>query len=263
MTDELQNQLHSESLSSLSYNAFIESPEPSFKHTTYFSVYDALLERYRGSPITFLEIGVLNGGSLFMWRKFFGDSARIIGIDLNPEAKKWEEHGFEIFIGSQEDPTFWAEFCESVEEIDVVLDDGGHTYLQQIITTETLLGRIKDQGMLIVEDTHTSYMSGFGDPKIGFMNYILQTIHRINSRFGAFQPAQADRRVWSVEVFESIAAFKVNKSASQMESEPVWNREPAPSELAKDFRYERAAATESEKRAVANLVTRAFQIHSE
>ena len=259
----MEYELESQLAESPSYKAFTESPEPSFKHTTYFAVYDTLLEQYRNAPITFVEIGVLNGGSLFMWRKFFGDSARIIGIDLNPEAKKWEEHGFEIFIGSQEDPAFWAEFCESVEEIDVVLDDGGHTYLQQIITTETLLGRIKDQGMLIVEDTHTSYMSGFGDPKIGFMNYILQTIHRINSRFGAFQPAQADRRVWSVEVFESIAAFKVNNSASQMESKPVWNREPAPSELAKDFRYERAAATESEKRAVANLVTRAFQIHSE
>ena len=259
----MEDQISNELADSPSYQAFMDSPEPSFKHTTYFSAYDALLERYRGKPITFVEIGVLNGGSLFMWRNFFGDAARIIGIDLNPQAKKWEEHGFEIFIGSQEDPTFWAEFCESVEEIDVVLDDGGHTYLQQIITTETLLGRIKDQGMLIVEDTHTSYMSGFGDPKIGFMNYILQTIHRINTRFGSFQPAQADRRVWSVEVFESIAAFKVDNKASQMESRPVWNREPAPSELAKDYRYERAAATESEKKAVANLIRRAFQIHPE
>ena len=123
MEDELESQL----AESPSYRAFTESPEASFKHTTYFPVYDVLLQRYQNTPITFVEIGVLNGGSLFMWRKFFGDSARIIGIDLNPEAKKWEEHGFEIFIGSQEDPTFWAEFCESVEEIDVVLDDGGHT----------------------------------------------------------------------------------------------------------------------------------------
>ena len=259
MEDELESQL----AESPSYRAFTESPEASFKHTTYFPVYDVLLQRYQNTPITFVEIGVLNGGSLFMWRKFFGDSARIIGIDLNPEAKKWEEHGFEIFIGSQEDPTFWAEFCESVEDIDVVLDDGGHTYLQQIITTETLLGRIKDQGMLIVEDTHTSYMSGFGDPKIGFMNYILQTIHRINSRFGSFQPVQTDRRVWSVEVFESIAAFKVHKKASHLESRPVWNQELAPGEMAKDYRHERAAVTEVEKKAVAQLLTRAFRIHSE
>ncbi len=257
MEDELETQL----ADSPSYQAFLDSPEPSFKHTTYFAAYDALLDQYRGKSITFVEIGVLNGGSLFMWRKFFGDSARIIGIDLNPAARKWEAYGFEIFIGSQEDPTFWTKFCESVKEIDVVLDDGGHTYLQQIITTELLLDQIKDKGMLIVEDTHTSYMSGFGDPKIGFMNYILQSIHRINSRFGSFQPPQADRRVWSVEVFESIAAFKVDKKASHLKSRPVWNREPAPGEMAKDYRHERVAVTEADKKVVAKVLTRAFQIH--
>jgi len=257
----MEDQISNELADSPSYQAFMDSPEPSFKHTTYFSAYDALLERYRGKPITFVEIGVLNGGSLFMWRNFFGDAARIIGIDLNPEAKKWEEYGFEIFIGSQEDPSFWKRFCESIDEIDVLLDDGGHTYLQQIITTETLLDRINDEGVLIVEDTHTSYMRGFGDQSIGFMNYIMQTIHRINSRFGAFKPPQADRRVWSVEVFESIAAFKVDKKKSNLESKPLWNREPEPGELEKDYRHEGASITEVEKKAIAALVSNAFQIH--
>jgi hypothetical protein len=34
-----------------------------------------------------------------MWRNFFGPGATIIGIDINPEAKKWEKHGFKIFTG--------------------------------------------------------------------------------------------------------------------------------------------------------------------
>ena len=32
-----------------------------------------------------------------MWKNWLGDKARIIGIDLNPEAKKWVDTGFEIF----------------------------------------------------------------------------------------------------------------------------------------------------------------------
>ena len=40
------------------------------------------------------------GGSLLMWKKFFGDNARIIGVDLYPETKKLEKQGFEIFIGT-------------------------------------------------------------------------------------------------------------------------------------------------------------------
>jgi len=57
-----------------------------------------------------VEIGVANGGSLFMWRSFFGKKARIIGIDFNPTAKKWEKYGFEIFIGNQAHSIFWNFF---------------------------------------------------------------------------------------------------------------------------------------------------------
>ena len=73
---------------SLSYKAFIKSPYKSIKHSSYFEVYDELFSKYRNKEITFVEIGVLNGGSLFMWRNFFGSRAKIIGIDLNPVAKK-------------------------------------------------------------------------------------------------------------------------------------------------------------------------------
>jgi hypothetical protein len=42
-----------------------------------------------------------------MWRNFFGEGARIIGIDLNPDVIKYREFGFEIYIGDQADPEFW------------------------------------------------------------------------------------------------------------------------------------------------------------
>ena len=54
-----------------------------------------------------MEVGVFSGGSLFMWKNYFGKNSRIIGIDLNPDAKKLENHGFEIFIGN---PTKFLEF---------------------------------------------------------------------------------------------------------------------------------------------------------
>ena len=49
-----------------------------------------------------------------MWRSYFGKKARIIGIDLNPTAKKWEKYGFEIFIGNQADPFFWNSFLNKI-----------------------------------------------------------------------------------------------------------------------------------------------------
>jgi len=223
-----------------SYKSYMNSPYVSFKHTTYFDSYDYFFDTYRDKDITFVEIGILDGGSLFMWRDYFGSNARIIGVDLNPEAKKWEKEGFEIYIGSQSDKNFWKEFVNDVGEIDIVLDDGGHTYSQQIITTESLLPHIKDGGLIVVEDTHTSYMRGFGDVNFSFIEYVKEHIDKVNMRFGNFEKDKAERRFWSVEVVESMVAFKINRAASVLKSEPIFNIGSTFS--AKDFRFEDANA---------------------
>ena len=243
------------------YAAFVESPHPTFKHTTYFHVYEELFAKYRGKPVTFVEVGILDGGSLFMWRKFFGQSARIIGIDLNPKAKKWESDGFEIFIGSQSDPSFWESFCSDVGAIDILLDDGGHTYLQQIVTSEMMLDQITDGGMLVVEDMHTSYMDGFGDRKLSFRNYVHAWMDKLNSRFGKFPKIQSDRRVWSVFAFESIVAFNVDRSKSMLVSAPIRNRQPV--EGAEDYRHHPENKLEENKAAIQDLVAQAFTLYKE
>lgn len=92
-------------MKSLSYKSFSNSGHNSIKNTTYFQTYDDLFSCYRNKEITFAEVGVLGGSSLFMWRDFFGPKARIIGIDLNSKAKKWGSR-FEIFIDSQSDQEF-------------------------------------------------------------------------------------------------------------------------------------------------------------
>jgi len=217
------------------YKLYQESPYKSIKHSTYFDSYNHFFSRYRNQNITFVEIGVLHGGSLFMWRNYFGPKARIIGIDLNPNAKKWEEHGFEIHIGSQSNIKFWEEFTRKVGLIDVVLDDGGHTYEQQIITTECLLSSMNDGGIILIEDTHTSYISGFGPKSKSFIEYTKMLIDKINMRFKDFSDYQSERRVWSIEVVESMVAFKINKKASNLKSEPTDNG--GIDDLAQDFRY--------------------------
>ena len=101
------------------YTAYLASPRLSFKHSTYFPVYDRLFAPWVGRPLTFVEVGVFNGGSLLMWRDYFGPQARIIGVDFNPEARRLEADGFEIHIGNQADPAFWRDFLAKVGPIDV------------------------------------------------------------------------------------------------------------------------------------------------
>ncbi len=98
----------------------------------YIEVYDNYFSKYRNKPITFLEIGIAHGGSLQMWRKYFGEHANIIAVDINPETKKFEEPNTKIYIGSQEDKDFLNQLKKLVPKVDILLDDGGHTMKQQI-----------------------------------------------------------------------------------------------------------------------------------
>ncbi|KTS23501.1 hypothetical protein NS228_25420 [Methylobacterium indicum] len=126
----------------------------------YFDIYDKYFSKYRDKEITFLEIGVLEGGSLEMWKKYFGDKARIVGVDINPACLQYQEPGVEVFIGSQSDPDFMREVADRVGPIDIVIDDGGHTANQQITTFEQLYHNVKIPGIYLVEDTHTAYWGG-------------------------------------------------------------------------------------------------------
>ena len=66
---------------------------------------------------------------------------------------------------------------------------------QQIVTAEYALDNIKDGGVLVVEDTHTSYMDKFGDQSIKYINYISKMTDRINTRFGSFKNSKNNKKV--------------------------------------------------------------------
>lgn len=193
-----------------SFQSFMKSPFFSTKCRNYFAVYDQLFSKYRGQEITFIEVGILQGGSLFMWRDFLGPRARIIGIDLNPEAKRWEEHGFEIFIGDQSEKKFWRDFIEQVPNFDVLLDDGGHTNLQQLVTLMEVSKAVNPGGLVVIEDTHSSYQKEFGNPgRFSFINISKRLIDALHLRAENLGTAPGiSKRLTSIEYFDSIVAFK-------------------------------------------------------
>ena len=88
---------------------FYESEYSSIKHEKYFTVYEKVLSKYRDKDITLVEIGVKDGGSLFFLKKFL-PKAKIIGIDINSDCKKFEKYGFNIEIGDQSSKIFWKNF---------------------------------------------------------------------------------------------------------------------------------------------------------
>jgi cephalosporin hydroxylase len=128
----------------------------------YFEVYERHFSKYRNKDIVLLEIGTFNGGSLQMWKNYFGDRAKIYGIDINPNCKQVEEENITILIGSQSDRNFLKKVKEEIPPIDILIDDGGHTMLQQIVSFEELFSHVKPDGVYLCEDMHTSYWVRFG-----------------------------------------------------------------------------------------------------
>ena len=203
-----------------------KSPFPSLKVTSYFPIYANLFQHLRGTNCTFIETGILDGGSLHMWRKWLSDSARIIGIDLNPEAEKWCEAGFEIYIGDQGDPEFWKNCFKKIGKFDVLLDDGGHQSFQQIITVIEALKVDNDNCLIVVEDTHSCFMNEFSKHgKHTFLEYCKAATDCILGRSFSMYPKQFPlfqnteqidffRSVLSIQFFTSIVVFHVDARAS-------------------------------------------------
>ncbi len=128
----------------------------------YFEIYDRHFSKYKGKDITLLEVGVFHGGSLQMWKNYFGANSKVYGIDINPECKKFEEGNTKIFIGSQEDRSFLRDVLKQIPKLDILIDDGGHTMRQQIVSFEEMYDHIKEDGIYLCEDIHTSYWKKYG-----------------------------------------------------------------------------------------------------
>lgn len=114
-------------------------------------------------PIRMLEIGVAKGGSLQLWRRYFGPKAVLFGIDIDPSCAAFDgEGGNRIRIGSQADPAFLKAVVAEMGGIDIVLDDGSHVSEDQNAAFATLFPLLEEGGLYVVEDLHTAYWRDFG-----------------------------------------------------------------------------------------------------
>jgi hypothetical protein len=126
---------------------------PSFHN--YSRQYQELLSKYRTDSLKYLEIGVLNGGSIASMREVFPNATCILGLDINPNCKQFEDSSKNIFveIGNATNSTFISEITKKYGTFDIILDDGSHRNDDVIVTFEMLFPLLNDNGLYIVEDT--------------------------------------------------------------------------------------------------------------
>lgn len=143
--------------SALGREFFDHTGRPMHKWVDYLDLYDRHFAQYRGQPIVFLEIGVDRGGSLEMWRRYFGPAATICGVDISPACAEVVTPPNMVRIGSQADPHFLLSVVEEIGRPHIILDDGSHIASHQRISFETLFPVLRDGGIYAIEDMHTAY----------------------------------------------------------------------------------------------------------
>jgi hypothetical protein len=150
----------------------------------YIPLYGKYLKSFRNQhAIRFLEIGVSKGGSLQMWRKYFGDKAIIYGIDINPDCLCFDGSAAKVRIGSQSDSEFLRSIVNEMGGIDIVLDDGSHRMNDIRTTLKTLFPLLNSGGIYIIEDLHTAYWHEYGggySKKSNIFNMIRELIDDIH-----------------------------------------------------------------------------------
>ncbi|HEY2483082.1 MAG TPA: hypothetical protein VGI30_12930 [Caulobacteraceae bacterium] len=183
------------------------------KWSHYFPIYERHFAPWRGRSLTFLEIGVAKGGSLALWRRYFGPMARIVGADIDPKCKAHEGEGMEVRIGDQADPKFLEALVDEFGVPDVVLDDGGHHMDQIAASFEFFYPRMGKNGVYLVEDLHTAYWPKFGggleEPR-SFINIAKGLIDKLNADHapGQVTPDAFTRQTYAIAFYDSVVVFE-------------------------------------------------------
>lgn len=179
----------------------------------YFDIYESHFARFRNRRPKILEIGVSGGGSLEMWRDYFGEGATILGLDVEPACKAHEALGATIYIGSQDDPVLLQQVVDENGPLDIVIDDGSHRMDHMAATLSFLYRHVQPNGCYLVEDMHTCYWADYGGGlkrQGSFMEVCKDLVDELNAQHTRGEVTVTDftRSTASITFYDSVCVFE-------------------------------------------------------
>ena len=118
---------------------------------TYINEYAKLLKPYRKNG-NILEIGILFGHSMRMWREYF-ENGKVVGVDIiqhDELSDLMDDDDYKIIIADATLPEFAKQLSDL--KFDVIIDDGSHKIEHQIATFNILKDFMNPGGLYIIED---------------------------------------------------------------------------------------------------------------
>jgi len=200
----------------------------------YFAIYDHCLSKFYNKKISFLEIGVQNGGSIEVAQNLFDSASSISGLDIDERCLNVKNvlQNVNIFIGSQVDEKVLNKIVNvHNKNFDVIIDDGSHVQSHMIFTFTRLFQFLNDGGVYLIEDTHTNYSPSHQESfyGIGLYDYFKGLSERLNLDY--MDPSSRQRYklsrdqreknlnyhndinhfIFSIEFFDSVIAIRKKK----------------------------------------------------
>jgi spermidine synthase len=122
------------------------------KSTRYHGYLDFYEKNLPSKPKRILEIGVMHGASLKMWRDYYPD-AEVIGVDISEPIVINGVTTLKLDATTDE--------VKKLGKFDIIIDDGSHMTADQQKTFKLLFPKLKKGGVYIMEDIHTSFMQNY------------------------------------------------------------------------------------------------------
>ena len=124
------------------------------KHN-FTETYEKYFKRFKDKKINILEIGINDGSSLKMWYDYF-PNATIYGADINDKSDLSNER-VNCVVLNQSNKEELDEFAKNINlTFDIIIDDGSHHISDQQLTFGSIFPLLKEDGIYVIEDLHTS-----------------------------------------------------------------------------------------------------------
>lgn len=176
----------------------------------YCEKYEFHLGHLRDKKLTILEIGVMDGRSVRMWRDYF-ENSKIVGIDIRQNCLNYQEERIFIEIGDQQDPVFLNKVNNEHGPFDIIIDDGSHRWMDIIVSFKNLFPCLKSGGFYVVEDLHTSYSKSHSqNSNLSPIEYFKKSIDKINMN-GNYSDNRGPTYPRAIEKQKTINEKNMNK----------------------------------------------------
>lgn len=155
------------------------------KWNLYLDVYERVLAPWRERPLTLVEVGVQNGGSLELWAKYFPNAMALVGCDVDERCRalRFDDPRVRLVIGAINSAASARAIEAHAPAFDIFIDDGSHVSPDIIAAFCNYFPLVRPGGLYIVEDLHCAYrhewQGGIARPNaVAFFKMLVDAMHQ-------------------------------------------------------------------------------------